>query len=91
MGGGGGGWQFYMPESITLTCCFPVPHFQAFFANRACTREIEMTSGMRTLERGATSISPQRMRLQSPTALFSSLQVLQATKELVVYLSMQVL
>ena len=58
------------------TCCFWVLHFQAFFANRACINDKQY---VRALEWGAISLQECVSAVQ--TALFSSLQVLQATKE----------
>ena len=49
--GVGGGWLgavLHKPTTWHMyTCCYRVLHFQVFFANRACTCEIEMMSGMR--------------------------------------------
>ena len=70
---GGGGRQFYTNQYHGV--CIPAASgfriFMRFFANRASTRYAR--------ERG--DISPQQCVCGIQTALFSSLQVLQATKE----------
>ena len=44
----GGGRQFYCINNMAYVyLLFYSLHFQAFFANRACTQEIEMMSTMR--------------------------------------------